>query len=708
MHIGPSDYVQWLDDRKWAYIRMEGRSFGDVPLNIELKLEVVDSPNSAGIVIDAVRCAKLAIDNGIAGALEWPSAYFMKSPPVQHPDDRCRDEVEAFIAANRPPKRSKKEKAAATAEGVSDALAICLVCPYALNGAHPVAGHVRDVATALAGRGHRVTVLAPSASTQALRSGRRRLRALAGGDREALLALAGEPLAVAVGPSVPLVQRHRSRGVGIPVAANANVSQAVTSGGFDIVDAHEPHVPGISAAAVKHARGITVGTFHTAVDRTLVAPMRGSRRERYRARIDALIATSARAAERAATLYRGDYTIVPEVIDPAFAPGRKTGHAIVAAWSTESRPLARALIRLVARTPGLSLTLVWDRDGRRPLRPHVPAAARGRVSAIGPRDPKELAALLGAADVAVTPAGDSRFAWEARAAGAAVVSQDGLLGLAYAPDQPALAAAAAARLLDDDELRATLVAEGAGRRSPSAAPSAWPSGSRSSTAVALGRRRVARPRPAGRETVDVDLHMHTNHSHDCAIDPEALLDHAISLGLGAIAITDHNEICGRVRGAADRPREGQADRGDRRRGGEDLRGRGDRAVPVREDRAGHADRRDGRRDPAAGRPGADAPSVRPPAHDPQRRDAAPAARRDRHLRGLQLAADVRRASTTTRCGSRPSTTSSSRPAPTPTCCRGWAPRSTASRRSTGPRSSWSRCGTTRSSGAPRTCSTCRG
>jgi myo-inositol-1-phosphate synthase len=100
VHIGPSDYVQWLDDRKWAYIRMEGRSFGDVPLNIELKLEVVDSPNSAGIVIDAVRCARLALDHGLAGALEWPSAYFMKSPPVQHPDDRSRDEVESFIAAH--------------------------------------------------------------------------------------------------------------------------------------------------------------------------------------------------------------------------------------------------------------------------------------------------------------------------------------------------------------------------------------------------------------------------------------------------------------------------------------------------------------------------------------------------------------------------------------------------------------------------------
>jgi myo-inositol-1-phosphate synthase len=111
VHIGPSDYVPWLDDRKWAYIRMEGRSFGDVPLNIELKLEVVDSPNSAGIVIDAVRCAKLGLDNGLAGALEWPSAYFMKSPPVQHADDDARDEVEKFIAkqGRRAPKKAREQ-----------------------------------------------------------------------------------------------------------------------------------------------------------------------------------------------------------------------------------------------------------------------------------------------------------------------------------------------------------------------------------------------------------------------------------------------------------------------------------------------------------------------------------------------------------------------------------------------------------------------
>ena len=101
VHIGPSDYVAWLSDRKWAYIRLEGRSFGDVPLVAELKLEVWDSPNSAGVVIDAVRCCKLALDRGLGGTLEGPSAYFMKSPPVQHSDERARQMVEEFIS-NQP------------------------------------------------------------------------------------------------------------------------------------------------------------------------------------------------------------------------------------------------------------------------------------------------------------------------------------------------------------------------------------------------------------------------------------------------------------------------------------------------------------------------------------------------------------------------------------------------------------------------------
>jgi myo-inositol-1-phosphate synthase len=113
VHVGPSDYVPWLTDRKWAYIRMEGSSFGDVPLNVELKLEVWDSPNSAGIVIDAVRLAKLALNNGVAGALVGPSSYLMKSPPKQIVDDDAYELTEKFIEKNR---RKVKTKTKASAE----------------------------------------------------------------------------------------------------------------------------------------------------------------------------------------------------------------------------------------------------------------------------------------------------------------------------------------------------------------------------------------------------------------------------------------------------------------------------------------------------------------------------------------------------------------------------------------------------------------
>jgi myo-inositol-1-phosphate synthase len=121
VYIGPSDYVPWLTDRKWAHIRVEGQSFGDVPLNLEMKLEVWDSPNSAGIVIDAVRCCKLALNHGVGGQLDGPSSYLMKSPQHQRPDDEAREATEQFISdyARRPgrERRAVKAKDAAPAAG---------------------------------------------------------------------------------------------------------------------------------------------------------------------------------------------------------------------------------------------------------------------------------------------------------------------------------------------------------------------------------------------------------------------------------------------------------------------------------------------------------------------------------------------------------------------------------------------------------------
>ncbi len=118
VHIGPSDYVAWLTDRKWAYVRMEGTTFGDVPLNAELKLEVWDSPNSAGVMIDAVRCMKLALNNGLSGALEAPSSYFFKSPPTQFTDDDARRATEEFIREyGRDGLKPEESKSASVPEG---------------------------------------------------------------------------------------------------------------------------------------------------------------------------------------------------------------------------------------------------------------------------------------------------------------------------------------------------------------------------------------------------------------------------------------------------------------------------------------------------------------------------------------------------------------------------------------------------------------
>ncbi len=113
MYIGPSDYVPWLTDRKWAHIRVEGQAFGDVPLNVELKLEVWDSPNSAGIVIDAVRCCKLALNHGVGGQLDGPTSYLMKSPHNQRPDEQARADTERASSPNTPAGQARARKALA-------------------------------------------------------------------------------------------------------------------------------------------------------------------------------------------------------------------------------------------------------------------------------------------------------------------------------------------------------------------------------------------------------------------------------------------------------------------------------------------------------------------------------------------------------------------------------------------------------------------
>ena len=146
VHVGPSDYIPWLKDRKWCHIRMEGTTFGDVPLNLELKLEVWDSPNSAGVVIDAVRCAKLALEHGLKGALIAPSAYFKKSPPVQIPDDQARELTEAYIRDPKGTEKRLREQGAPTVKREGPTASGATVAPSFdghRNGRPAAAGRVK-------------------------------------------------------------------------------------------------------------------------------------------------------------------------------------------------------------------------------------------------------------------------------------------------------------------------------------------------------------------------------------------------------------------------------------------------------------------------------------------------------------------------------------------------------------------------------------
>jgi myo-inositol-1-phosphate synthase len=153
VHVGPSDYVPWLTDRKWAHIRVEGQAFGDVPLNLELKLEVWDSPNSAGIVIDAVRCCKLALNHGVSGQLDGPSSYLMKSPQNQRPDDLAREDTERFIARyGGRPGTVPKGAAGARAAASGPASASRAATPRARKAAKASGGTRAKVASPSAGR----------------------------------------------------------------------------------------------------------------------------------------------------------------------------------------------------------------------------------------------------------------------------------------------------------------------------------------------------------------------------------------------------------------------------------------------------------------------------------------------------------------------------------------------------------------------------
>jgi predicted metal-dependent phosphoesterase TrpH len=325
--------------------------------------------------------------------------------------------------------------------------------------------------------------------------------------------------------------------MGLPVGVRANVAQALATG-FDVVHGFEPGLPSISNLALRDATSLSVASFFSP-DR-LGYPPGKAQRQKLLARIDALVSSSEEAAAAAAERFPGDYTVISEGVDPVlFAPAEKA-QRIVCEWRTGERPVPRAVLRALAELPGWELVLLRTK----PLAgsTYVPRALQGRVHLRTARDGASRAALLRDAAIFVpAPGGLRRLRLEAAAAGCAIADAAGV------EEQPELAAAVTLRLAGDDALRERLGAEGR------AAAEAQSFAAVAAELDALYGRLAMRRRPrsgrsadplAGRDLILVDLHMHTSWSHDCQVEVEDLLDHAESIGLGAIAVTDHNVFGG--------------------------------------------------------------------------------------------------------------------------------------------------------------------
>jgi predicted metal-dependent phosphoesterase TrpH len=402
------------------------------------------------------------------------------------------------------------------------ALRICLVTPFAWSQPHDVNEHVAGVAGELRELGHSVTILASSNRARELAAGRRAL--LNGLDAEV----------VALGPAVPISRRSR---IGVPVGVRANLSLALALGCFDVVHGFEPGLPSLSYLALRDAEALTVATFLSA--ERLGYPPGRAQRDRLLGRVDALVATSEETAAAAAVRFPGDYDVVSEGVDvELFTPGEKRNLAVVE-WRPTERALVRGVMREFAELADWELVLLRTK----PLtgRPTIPRTLRERVHVRTARDGPARAPLLAEASIFV-PAVDGlrRVRLEASASGCAIAAPPG------AREQPELFGAEAARLAESGDYRARK----ASRARDDAENQSFADVARSLDELyaSLAQRRQRPGRDADpfrdRPWILADLHMHTNWSHDCAVDPADLIMYAEANGLGAIAVTDHNAFGG--------------------------------------------------------------------------------------------------------------------------------------------------------------------
>jgi predicted metal-dependent phosphoesterase TrpH len=399
---------------------------------------------------------------------------------------------------------------------------ICLVTPFAWSQPHDVNEHVRGVAEGLRRRGHDVTVVAPSTRAAELLEGRRILQGHAASTD-----------VIAVGPAVPISRRSQ---MGVPVGVRANLALALAAADYDVVHGFEPGLPSLSYLALRDTEALTVATF-VSPDRLGYPPAR-TQREKLLARIDALVALSTNARDAAAERFPGDYHLVSPGFDPALVRHEPKTKTIVVELRPNERPLARAVIRVLRELPGWEAILLRTK----PLvaRPAIPRDLASRVHVRTAKDgASRLELFAGAAIVVPGIAGLARVLLEAKAAGCAIVQPPRV------EEQPELAAAATARLAENDELRGS--EQEKSRRE--ADGQTFDDVAAELDALYAGLTTRRRPRKAmeplaDRQWIVADLHLHTSWSFDCAVDPAELVDHAEAEGIGAIAVTDHNVFGG--------------------------------------------------------------------------------------------------------------------------------------------------------------------
>jgi predicted metal-dependent phosphoesterase TrpH/glycosyltransferase involved in cell wall biosynthesis len=403
-----------------------------------------------------------------------------------------------------------------------------MVTPFAWSQPHPVNEHVHAASEALRRRGHDVVVLAPSNRAADLARGRRALRRL-GAD--------GEPLegVVALGPAIPVSRKSR---LGVPIGVRANLELALSADSFDVLHAHEPGMPSLSYLALRDSHALSVATFHSP-DR-LAYPPGKKQRERLLSRIDGLTAVGAETLAAARERFPGDYRAVPYGIELDRFKEARPADRFLFEWRADELPRSRAALRELRGLPDWQLVFV--RTSPLSSRPYIPRALRDRVTVRTAFDTESRARLLaGAAGLVPAQRGVQRFRTEAAAAGVPLVDPAG------SAEQPELVGAALGRLAADPEWRRSQAAE-ASETAEAESAEALADDLEELYESVLGRRRaVVRPPAellADRPFILADLHMHTDHSHDCSVPVADLIDYAEGQGLGAIAVTDHNVFSG--------------------------------------------------------------------------------------------------------------------------------------------------------------------